>query len=84
MRVRVNTLRVTNSLTLRRLNRLLTLTVPDYATIERGSNAQSAALTSVARGERVSIATEVRTVTPDAQAGKSGVINAERVVLPGV
>jgi hypothetical protein len=62
----------------------LTLTVPDYASIERGPNAQAATLTSAARGERVSIATELTTVTPDAQAGKAGAINAERVVLPGV
>ena len=85
LRVRVNTLRMTTSgLVLRRLDRPLTLAVPDYASIERGANGQAAALTSAARGERVSIATELATVTPDAQAGKSGAINAERVVLPGV
>jgi peptidase M23-like protein len=84
IRVRVNTLRITSSgLVLRRLDRPLTLAVPDYASIERGPNGQAATLTSAARGERVSIATELATVTPDAQAGKSGAINAERVVLPG-
>jgi Peptidase family M23 len=83
IRVRVNTLRMTTSgLVLRRLDRLLTLAVPDYASIERGAAGQAASLTSAARGERVSIATELATVTPDAQAGKSGAINAERVVLP--
>jgi len=85
IRVRVNTLRMTTSgLVLRRLDRPVTLTVPDYASIERGPNGQAATLTSAARGERVSIATELAAVTPDAQFGKSGAINAERVVLPGV
>ena len=69
-------------LTLRRLDRPLTLTVPDYATIERGAGGQTAALMSVRRGERVSIWTEEATVTAPAMAGKAGVINAERIVLP--
>jgi murein DD-endopeptidase MepM/ murein hydrolase activator NlpD len=85
IRVRVNTLRMTTSgLVLRRLDRPLTLAVPDWASIERGANGQAASLTSAVRGERVSIATELAMVTPDAQAGKSGAISAERVVLPGV
>jgi hypothetical protein len=85
IRVRVSTLRMTTSgLVLRRLDRPLTLAVPDYASIERGTAGQAATLTSVVRGERVAIMTELATVTPDAQAGKSGAINAERVVLPGV
>jgi Peptidase family M23 len=85
IRVRVNTLRMTtSSLVLRRLDRPLTLAVPDWASIERGANGQAASLTSAVRGERVSIATELAMVTPDAQAGKSGAISAERVVLPGV
>jgi len=85
LRVRVNTLRMTtptSSLVLRQLDRPLTLTVPDYASIERGTNGQAASLTGALRGERVAIWTELATVTPDAQAGKSGAINAERVLLP--
>ena len=87
LRVRVNTLRMTtptSSLVLRQLDRPLTLAVPDYASIERGTNGQAASLTGALRGERVSIWTELATVTPDAQAGKSGAINAERVLLPDV
>ena len=83
IRVRVNTLRMTtSSLVLRRLDRPLTLTVPDYAAIERGPAGQAASLTSAQRGERVVIWTELATATPNAQAGKAGAINAERVVLP--
>jgi Peptidase family M23 len=85
IRVRVNTLRMTtptSSLVLRRLDRPLTLTVPDYASIERGTTGQTASLTSAQRGERVVIWTELATATPDAQAGTAGAINAERVVLP--
>jgi Peptidase family M23 len=85
IRVRVNTLRMTtptSSLVLRRLGRPVTLTVPNYASIERGPAGQTASLTSAQRGERVVVWTEVAKATPDAQAGKAGVINAERVVLP--
>jgi hypothetical protein len=83
LRVRVNTLRAQPmALTLRRLDRPLTLTVPDYATVERGVGGQSAALASAKRGERVSVWTEEATVTTQAQAGKAGVISAERIVLP--
>ena len=83
LRVRVNTLRARPMpLTLRRLDRPLTLTVPDYATIERGAGGQTAALMSVKRGERVSIWTEEATVTAPAMAGKAGVISAQRIVLP--
>jgi len=83
LRVRVNTLRSRPTpLTLRRLDRPLTLTVPDYATVERGAGGQGAALMSAKRGERVSIWTEEAAVTPAALAGKAGVINAERIVLP--
>ena len=84
LRVRVNTLRMTSGLVLRRLDRPLTLAVPDYASIERGAAGQAAALTSAVRGDRVAIWTELATVTPDAQAGKSGAISAERIVLPAV
>jgi hypothetical protein len=83
MRVRVHTLRAyPTALTLRRLNRVLTLTVPSYATIERGANGASVLLSSAKRGDRVSVWTEPATVTPQAQAGKAGVISADRVVLP--
>ena len=83
IRVRVNTLRMTTSgLVLRRLDRPLTLTVPDYASVERGTQGQTATLVSAQRGERVTIWTELEYVTPDAQAGKAGAINAERIVLP--
>jgi peptidoglycan LD-endopeptidase LytH len=83
MRVRVHTLRAhPSALTLRRLNRTLTLTVPSYATVERGAGGASALLSSAKRGDRVSIWTELATVTPQAQAGQAGAISAERVVLP--
>lgn len=83
LRVRVNTLRAyPTPLTLRRLDRPLVITVPDYATIERGAGGQTAALTSIKRGERVTVWTEEATVTTQAQAGKAGVIVAERIVLP--
>jgi hypothetical protein len=83
LQIRVNTLRAfPQALTLRRLDRPLTLTVPDYATIERGPTGASAVLTGAKRGERVSVWTEPALVTNDAQAGKPGVISAERIVLP--
>jgi hypothetical protein len=83
IRVRVNTLRMTTgNLVLRRLDRPVTLAVPDYASIERGTTGQAASLASVQRGERVAIMTELATVTPDAQLGKAGAINAERILLP--
>jgi hypothetical protein len=83
LRVRVNTLRAQPiSLILRRLDRPLILTVPDYATVERGASGQSALLTSAKRGDRVTVWTEEATVTPQAQAGVAGVISAERIVLP--
>jgi hypothetical protein len=83
LRVRVNTLRARPvPLTLRRLDRPLTLTVPDYATVERGMGGQSAALMSAKRGERVSIWTEEATVSAPAMAGKAGAISAQRILLP--
>jgi hypothetical protein len=83
LRVRVNILRAhPTALTLRRLDRPLTLTVPDYATVERGASGQSVPLTSAKRGDRVTVWTEPATVTPQAQAGKAGAISADRIVLP--
>ncbi len=84
LRLRVNTLRAvpTMGITLRRLDRPLTLTVPAYATIERGPKGATVPLTTAKAGDRVTVSTEPATVTPDAQAGKDGVIAAERVTLP--
>jgi hypothetical protein len=83
MRVRVNTLRAhPGSLVLRRLNRPLTLTVPDYATVERGTEGQIATLASAKKGDRVSIWTEEATVTRGKQEGRPRSISAERIVLP--
>jgi hypothetical protein len=79
----VNTLRsLPSALTLRRLDRPLTLTVPDYATVERGPDGAAAVLSSAKRGERVAVWTELATATAAAQAGRPGVISAERIVLP--
>jgi len=83
LRVRVNTLRsYPNKLLLRRLDRPLVLTVPDYAEIERGEAGNVATLESAKRGERVSIWTEAAAVTAAAIRGKAGAISAERIVLP--
>ncbi len=83
LRVRVNTLRsYPNKLLLRRLDRPLVLTVPNYAEIERGEAGNVAALESAKRGERVSIWTEAAAVTAAAIRGKAGAISAERIVLP--
>jgi murein DD-endopeptidase MepM/ murein hydrolase activator NlpD len=83
LRVRVNSLRsYPNNLLLRRLNRPLVLTVPDYADIERGAAGNVTDLASAKRGERVSIWTEVATVTAAASMGKAGAISAERILLP--
>ena len=82
LRVRVLTLRLSETgLVLRRLSRLVTLSVPDYATIERGTTGQAATLASAKRGDRVAIWTEAATVTPEAQFGKAGWISAERILL---
>jgi len=83
LRLRVNTLRASpTGLTLRRLTRPLTLTVPTYATVERGTTRAATQLASAKRGERVAVWTEPATVTPEAQVGRSGAIAAERIVLP--
>jgi hypothetical protein len=83
LRLRVNTLLVQpGALSLRRLDRPLTLTVPVYATIERGPNGIATALVAAKRGERVTVRTEPAIVTNDAQAGRDGVISAARITLP--
>jgi Peptidase family M23 len=82
LRVRVHTLRLSETgLVLRRLSRLLTLSVPDYATIERGAAGQAATLASAKRGDRVAIWTEAAPVTREAQFGSAGWISAERILL---
>jgi murein DD-endopeptidase MepM/ murein hydrolase activator NlpD len=83
LRVRVNSLRsFPNKMLLRRLDRPLVLTVPSYASVERGAAGNLAELASAKRGERVSVWTEAATVTAAAVMGKSGAISAERILLP--
>ena len=83
LRLRIATLRVSpGPLLLRNLGRSLLVTVPAYASVERGVGGVGAPLSSARRGERVSVWTEPATVTPDAEAGKSGAISAQRIVLP--
>jgi hypothetical protein len=83
LRVRIGTLRaLPGTLTLRNLSRPLTLTVPIYASVERGAHGQTTRLASAKPGERVIVWTEPADVTADAEAGKDGVISAERIVLP--
>jgi hypothetical protein len=83
LRVRVNTLSThPGALILRRLDWPLTLSVPAYATVERGPNGANVVLTSAKRGDRVAVWTEPATVTSQAQAGKAGAISADRITLP--
>lgn len=83
LRVRVNTLRsMPGNMVLRRLDRPLVLTVPSYASIERGVAANVVQLADAKRGERVSVWTEAATVTAAASEGRAGAISAERIVLP--
>jgi murein DD-endopeptidase MepM/ murein hydrolase activator NlpD len=83
LRVRVNTLRsLPGNMVLRRLDRPLVLTVPSYASIERGVTGNVVQLGDAKRGERVSVWTEAATVTAAASEGKAGAISAERIVLP--
>jgi murein DD-endopeptidase MepM/ murein hydrolase activator NlpD len=85
LRVRVNTLRsLPNNMILRRLDRPLVLTVPAYASIERGAAGNVVQLASARKGERVSVWTEEATVTAAAAEGRAGAINAERIVLPAL
>jgi murein DD-endopeptidase MepM/ murein hydrolase activator NlpD len=83
LRVRVNTLRsMPGNMVLRRLDRPLVLTVPSYASIERGVPGNVAQLADAKRGERVSVWTEAATLTAAASEGRAGAISAERIVLP--
>jgi murein DD-endopeptidase MepM/ murein hydrolase activator NlpD len=83
LRVRVNTLRsMPGDMVLRRLDRPLVLTVPSYASIERGVAGNIVQLADAKRGERVSVWTEAATVTAAASEGRAGTISAERIVLP--
>jgi len=83
LRVRVNTLRASpGNMTLRRLDRPLVLTVPTYASIERGVDGKLVQLADAKRGERISVWTEAATLTAAASEGKAGAISAERIVLP--
>jgi murein DD-endopeptidase MepM/ murein hydrolase activator NlpD len=83
LRVRVNTLRsMPGDMVLRRLDRPLVLTVPSYASIERGVAGNVVQLADAKRGERVSVWTEAATVTAAASEGRAGTISAERIVLP--
>jgi len=83
LRVRVNTLRSSpGNMVLRRLDRPLVLTVPAYASIERGAAGNVVQLGDAKRGERIAVWTEAATVTAAASEGKAGAISAERIVLP--
>jgi murein DD-endopeptidase MepM/ murein hydrolase activator NlpD len=83
LRVRVNTLRASpGNMTLRRLDRPLVLTVPTYASIERGVDGNLVQLADAKRGERISVWTEAATLTAAASEGRAGAISAERIVLP--
>jgi hypothetical protein len=83
LRVRVNTLRASpGNMVLRRLDRPLVLTVPTYASIERGLAGNLVQLADAKRGERIAVWTEAATVTAAASQGKAGAISAERILLP--
>jgi hypothetical protein len=83
LRVRVNTLRASpGNMVLRRLDRPLVLTVPTYASIERGLAGNLVQLADAKRGERIAVWTETATVTAAASQGKAGAISAERILLP--
>ncbi len=87
LRVRVNTLTLRSTpgnMVLRRLDRPLVLTVPAYASIERGEVGNAVQLADAKRGERIAVRTEAATVTAAASEGKAGAISAERIVLPAV
>jgi hypothetical protein len=87
LRVTVVTLRTAPfALTLRKLMRTVTLTVPVTALVERGAKAgvpgTPVGLQSAKAGEAVTLWTEAATATSEARTGKAGVLAAERIVLP--
>jgi Peptidase family M23 len=87
LRVTVVTLRTAPfALTLRKLMRTVTLTVPVTALVERGARVgmpgTPVTLQSARTGEAVTLWTETATATADARTGKAGVLSAERIVLP--
>ena len=86
IRVRIETLRGAMNVTLRKLGRPLTVTVPASALVERGTTTGAGGapvrLTNAKAGESVSVWTEPAAATPAAQAGRDGVLTAERVLLP--
>jgi Peptidase family M23 len=87
LRVTVATLRTAPfGLTLRKLMRTVTLTVPLTALVERGARPGApgipVGLQSAKAGEAVTLWTAEATATPEARAGKAGVLSAERIVLP--
>jgi hypothetical protein len=87
LRVQVGTLRTSPfSLTLRKLMRTVTLTVPATAVVERGAKGgvpgTLVGLPSAKQGEAVTLWTAEATATAEARAGKAGVLAAERILLP--
>jgi peptidoglycan LD-endopeptidase LytH len=85
LRVRIATLKAsTMNNTLRKVGRSVMLTVPSTALVERGSGAVAVAapLAGAKTGEAVAVWTEITQATPAAQAGRDGVLAAERVLLP--
>jgi peptidase M23-like protein len=87
VRITVATLRTAPfSLTVRKLMRTVTLTVPVTAVVERGAKGgvpgTPVALQSAKPGEAVTLWTAEATATAEARAGKAGVLAAERVLLP--
>src|SRR5262245_15453153 len=87
LRVRVNTLTLRGApgnMVLRRLDRPLVLTVPAYASIERGEPGNLVRLVDARHGERIAVWTEAATVTAAASEGRAGAISAERIVLPAL
>ena len=85
LRVKIGTLKAsTMTQTLRRVGRIVMLSVPSTAMVERGlANAPVASSLESARpGESVAVWTEITQATPAAQAGRDGVLAAERILLP--
>jgi hypothetical protein len=85
LRVRIGTLRGPLNVVVRNLGRPLTVTVPLSALVERAPKGAAtgapAPIKSAKPGEAVSVWTEPAATTPEAQAGRDGVLAAERVLL---